>query len=121
MISGDIDVRTGFVVVGQNRRSLGRALAGLWEKMWAQSKAILRIRSSSVRRLHLCESLSLGDRRFVAVVEFEGARFLLGGTPASLALLARLEDAAPPTQDRAAHLQEKHELGPAPIQLKESR
>jgi flagellar biogenesis protein FliO len=42
------------------------------------------------RRLRLCESLSLGDRRFVAVVEFEQARFLVGGTSASLVLLAQL-------------------------------
>lgn len=44
------------------------------------------------RRLRLCESLPLGERRFVAVVEFENSRFLLGGTSASLVLLARLED-----------------------------
>ena len=42
------------------------------------------------RRLLLCESLPLGERRFVAVVEFERARFLVGGTSASLVLLARL-------------------------------
>ena len=44
------------------------------------------------RRLVLCESLPLGERRFVAVVEFERARFLVGGTSASLVLLARLGD-----------------------------
>jgi hypothetical protein len=44
------------------------------------------------RRLLLCESLPLGERRFVAVVEFERARFLVGGTSASLVLLARLGD-----------------------------
>lgn len=44
------------------------------------------------RRLRLSESLPLGDRRFVAVIEFENSRFLLGGTSASLVLLARLED-----------------------------
>lgn len=43
------------------------------------------------RRLHLCENLPLGDRRFVALVECEGSRFLLGGTSTSLVLLARLE------------------------------
>jgi flagellar biogenesis protein FliO len=43
------------------------------------------------RRLRLCESLGLGDRRFVAVVEFDQARFLVGGTSSSLVLLAKLE------------------------------
>jgi len=45
-------------------------------------------------RLRLSENLQLGERRFVAVVEFEQSRFLLGGTPASLVLLARLEGPA---------------------------
>jgi flagellar biogenesis protein FliO len=34
--------------------------------------------------------LPLGERRFVAVVEFERSRFLVGGTTSSLVLLARL-------------------------------
>jgi flagellar motor switch/type III secretory pathway protein FliN len=49
--------------------------------------------AESEKRLRLCESLPLGERRFVAVVEFEAARFLVGGTPSSLVLLSRLEDA----------------------------
>jgi len=43
------------------------------------------------KSLRLCESLPLGDRRFVAVVEYQQARFLLGGTSNSLVMLARLE------------------------------
>jgi len=43
------------------------------------------------RRLRLCESLSLGERRFVAVIEYEHKRFLVGGTSASLALLTPLD------------------------------
>jgi flagellar biogenesis protein FliO len=42
------------------------------------------------RRLRLCESLPLGERRFVAVIEFEESRFLVGGTSSSLVLLANL-------------------------------
>jgi hypothetical protein len=34
----------------------------------------------------------LGERRFVAVVEFERSRFLIGGTPGSLVLLAPLQN-----------------------------
>jgi flagellar biogenesis protein FliO len=44
------------------------------------------------RRLRLCETLPLGERRFVAVIEFEQSRFLLGGTSSSLVLLSRLEE-----------------------------
>jgi flagellar biogenesis protein FliO len=53
---------------------------------------MLHLRRRAPRRLRLCESLPLGERRFVAVVEFERSRFLVGGTSASLVLLARLEN-----------------------------
>jgi len=42
------------------------------------------------RHLRLCETLSLGQRGFLAVVRFEEQRFLVGGTNQSLALLAEL-------------------------------
>jgi hypothetical protein len=61
-------------------------VVALWER-------VLRISRRTPKRLRLCESLALGDRRFVAVVEFEAERFLLGGTPSSLVLLSRLTDA----------------------------
>jgi flagellar biogenesis protein FliO len=60
--------------------------AALWERL-------LRLGRRAPRRLRLCESLPLGDRRFVAVVEFDRERFLVGGTSSSLVLLSRLEEA----------------------------
>jgi flagellar biogenesis protein FliO len=60
--------------------------ATLWERL-------LRLGGRAPRRLRLCESLPLGDRRFVAVVEFDRERFLVGGTQSSLVLLSRLEEA----------------------------
>jgi len=62
----------------------GRVLE-FWER-------VLRLGRRAPRRLRLCESLPLGERRFVAVVEFEAERFLLGGTPSSMVLLSRLAD-----------------------------
>lgn len=56
-------------------------------------KRVLRLGGRAPRRLRLCESLPLGDRRFVAVVEFDRERFLVGGTASSLVLLSRLEEA----------------------------
>jgi hypothetical protein len=44
-------------------------------------------------RLRLCESLSLGEKRFVAVIQYEGQQFLIGGGASSLSLLARLGEA----------------------------
>jgi len=46
------------------------------------------------RQLRLCESLSLGEKRFVAVVAFESERFLIGGGAGTVNLLARLGDSA---------------------------
>jgi flagellar biogenesis protein FliO len=42
------------------------------------------------RRLRLCEMLSLGEKRFVAVVEYGQEKFLLAGTPQNISLLKRL-------------------------------
>lgn len=64
----------------------------LWER-------VLRLGGHTRKRLRLCESLPLGDRRFVAVVEFERERFLVGGTPSSLVLLARLADGGRAEED----------------------
>jgi len=67
----------------------------LWQRVLVLFERAVRLSSRAPRRLRLCESLPLGERRFVAVVEFESARFLVGGTSASLVLLARLQDAGP--------------------------
>jgi flagellar biogenesis protein FliO len=63
----------------------------LWER-------VQRFSRRAPRRLRLCESLPLGERRFVAVVEFETERFLVGGTPSSMVLLSRLADGRPPQE-----------------------
>jgi flagellar biogenesis protein FliO len=43
------------------------------------------------RRLRLREMLPLGEKRFVAVVEYGSEEFLLAGTPQNISLLRRLE------------------------------
>jgi len=48
-------------------------------------------RQRSARRLRLSETLSLGEKRFLAVVQFQHQEFLVGGTGQSIALLARLD------------------------------
>lgn len=61
-------------------------------RRWWQ--AALHLGQRAPRSLRVAESLPLGERRFVAVIEFEKERFLLGGTTSSLVLLARLDDPA---------------------------
>jgi flagellar biogenesis protein FliO len=70
--------------------SLSTMRAGL-KILWERAVKIGRHRE---KRLRLCESLPLGERRFVAVVEFEKTRFLVGGTATSLVLLSRLGEEA---------------------------
>jgi len=57
-------------------------------RAWWQRLSQLGQRPS--RRLRLSETLSLGERRFVAVIEFEQSRFLVGGTASSIVLLTQL-------------------------------
>jgi hypothetical protein len=68
-----------------------RANPSLWQLAHAWWKRFRQLSRRRPRCLRLCESLPLGEHRFVAVVEFERWRFLVGGTAASLVLLARLE------------------------------
>ena len=49
------------------------------------------VATRKTRRLRVCETLSLGERRFLAVIEFDHQEFLVGGTGNSLELLAQLQ------------------------------
>jgi flagellar biogenesis protein FliO len=62
----------------------------LWLRACSVWERIARIGRRAPRRLRLSETLPLGERRFVAVIEFEHSRFLVGGTASSLVLLAQL-------------------------------
>lgn len=46
--------------------------------------------SHSARQLYLRETLALGERRFLAVVEFDQQKFLIAGTGSSVAMLTAL-------------------------------
>ena len=63
----------------------------LWKRVLSLFAAVRVGRKP--RRLQLCESLALGEKRFVAVIQYEGQQFLIGGGSASLNLLARLGEA----------------------------
>jgi flagellar biogenesis protein FliO len=65
--------------------------ASLWKKFQSGWGAHL----SRPRSLILRESLSLGERRFVAVIECDGQRFLVGGGRETVQLIARLDGALP--------------------------
>jgi hypothetical protein len=59
---------------------------------WLQTRAAL----TQNKRLRVCETASLGEKRFVAIVRVEGREFLIGGGAAGVSLLTQLGTAATP-------------------------
>jgi flagellar biogenesis protein FliO len=55
---------------------------------WLQARHVAR---SSTWRLRVAETVSLGEKRFVAVVQVDGRHFLLAGGPTNIVLLAQLD------------------------------
>ena len=70
-------------------RSL-RPQAGLLSRLWEWIQ-IRRAGRSSDKRLRVAEIVSLGEKRFVAVVQVDGRHFLLAGSPNNIVLLAQLQ------------------------------
>ena len=65
-----------------------KALRYPWARLLRlQQQAASRQRG---RKLRLRETLSFGEKRFLAVVQFDQEQFLVGGTGQSISLLARL-------------------------------
>ena len=57
------------------------------------------------RSLRICETLPLGEKRLLAVVQFEGRRFLIGATNQSICLLERLDATSTSRQKRDRSLE----------------
>jgi flagellar biogenesis protein FliO len=67
-----------------------RSRTGLLSRAWGWLHARNATRSNT-RRLRVAETVSLGEKRFVAVVQVDGRHFLLAGGPTNIALLAQLD------------------------------
>ncbi|HEY1270837.1 MAG TPA: flagellar biosynthetic protein FliO [Terriglobales bacterium] len=69
-------------------------MSGMRDSLWRRSllwwKRLVEAGKRPPKSLRLCESLSLGERRMVAVIAYQDSRFLVGGTSGSLVLLANL-------------------------------
>ncbi len=74
---------------------LGDWVQALLIRTWSALKRIAhRVKIQQARKsLRVCESVSLGEKRFVAVVQVDEERFLIGGSSGSLSLLSRLPEA----------------------------
>jgi flagellar biogenesis protein FliO len=55
---------------------------------WIKTKQFTR---SNTKRLQVTSSVSLGEKRFVAVVQVDGLQFLVGGGASNVSLLAQLD------------------------------
>jgi flagellar protein FliO/FliZ len=77
--------------VGQN---LFTKLSEIWQRTSAWTKRHVAVRQRR-KRLKVCESVSLGEKRFVAVIQVDGQQFLVGGASNSIAMLAQLDKQAP--------------------------
>lgn len=61
------------------------AIARAWG--WLQTKCA----QTTTKRLRVSETVSLGEKRFVALVNVEGREFLIGGGSAGVSMLTALE------------------------------
>ena len=84
------DVARSCRQVGQN---LFTKLSAVWQRTSAWTKTQVAARQRR-KRLRVCESVSLGEKRFVAVIQVDGQQFLVGGASNSIAMLAQLDKQA---------------------------
>ena len=68
--------------ISQTRERSEVSLSAFFAWVWSHVRA-----RSKERQLRLCETLSLGEKRFLAVVEYDHEKFLLAGTAQSVSLL----------------------------------
>ena len=78
------------VIADEASLSTLRRHTGLLSRAWGWLQARQVVRSST-RRLRVAETVSLGEKRFVAVVQVDGRHFLLAGGPTNIVLLAQLD------------------------------
>jgi flagellar biogenesis protein FliO len=62
---------------------------GLLSRAWSWIRTRQAARTSA-RRLQVATTVSLGEKRFLAVIHVDGAEFLIGGGATNVALLAQL-------------------------------
>ncbi|MBZ5649432.1 MAG: flagellar biosynthetic protein FliO [Acidobacteriia bacterium] len=74
--------------------SVGDWSQTLLARIWSVLKwIVLRAKAQQGRKnLRVCETVSLGEKRFVAVVQVDEERFLIGGSSSAVSLLTRLQE-----------------------------
>lgn len=67
-------------------QAMGNHVRAAWR--WLERR---RSAHFAARRLHVTETLSLGEKRFVSIIEVDGTQYLIGGSAENVQLLTRLE------------------------------
>ena len=81
--------------------------SALWRAFsWLHRKYSL----STTKQLRVAETVSLGEKRFVAIIHAEGQKFLIGGGASSVALLTQLGSLAEPSEDQTSVMDFKEHL-----------
>jgi flagellar biogenesis protein FliO len=84
------------VATPQSDRLLFGSFFGLFRKFLSASrKGLLGRACRRERRLRLCETVPLGERRLVALIQFDNQPLLVGVTPSSITLLSQPAPCAP--------------------------
>src|ERR1700761_2021500 len=79
----------GFVSTTETLRAFGEAVVRAWKWLTRHSQGVLARGAS--RRLKVAETVSLGEKRFVSILQVDGEQFLVGGSTSNIVLLAKLE------------------------------
>lgn len=83
-------------------QQLQRPSVGLLTRAWGWLHA--RYKATATKRLRVHETVSLGEKRFVALLSVEGREFLIGGGATGVSLLAQLGPATEPGEARQQEL-----------------
>lgn len=57
---------------------------------WLRCLGLSRVLQAKTRRMRVSETVSLGEKRFVSIIEVDGISFLVGGGAGSVSLLTQL-------------------------------
>lgn len=74
-------------------KTASAVLAQLQASVFGRIFSFLRARAVAPKQLRVAETVSLGEKRFVAIVQVEGQRFLIGGGASGVSLLTELDRA----------------------------
>ena len=70
----------------------------LWARLqpWLQKFGVMRLMPGTERRMRVSETVNLGEKRFVSLVEIDGVSLLIGGGSGGVQLLTQLGEGSVP-------------------------